>query len=480
MNPRTTGILALVALLLGAFVYFYEIRGGERREEAAAEAKRLFADVESPAIEWLELRTSDERDARLERVDGAWRLVEPLSFPADPLAADGVADALTGLTSDGVIEDPRELEIYGLGDDAQRLRFGRGEEHFAVRVGRPTPVGSSTYVGVEGRDVVYTVETFSIKSLDRSLDALREGRPLRFDRDSVDRIEVRWRGDGVVLERDGERWQLREPREERADDVTVDTLLSDLTFLDAEGFLDDPDPEALGLEDPDYTITLRTTSEGASEDHTLVFGGPTEEGATRALRASEASAYAIDEQRYLDLPRELVAFRYKQLADYPGSEVSRFELLLREEDSDETMLVTGELRDGQWSTAPERMAPGAPARMVSSLSSLRAKDIIVDQMGAAERKALKLEPANAELRIYAGEARGGELLAEIRLGTIAAGVLYAQVPGREAVYGLESDSAQDVPVSLEAFRNRFVSKDDEEDADSESDGAGDTGASPGS
>ncbi len=473
MNPRTTGILALIALLLGGFVYFYEIRGGERREEAAAEAKRLFAGVEATGIEWLELRTSDDRDARLERVDGAWRLVEPLSFPADPLAADGVAEALAALTSDGVIEDPRDLEIYGLGDTAQRLRFGaEGDEAVAVRVGGPTPVGSSTYVAVEGRDPVYTVETFSIKSLDRSLDALREGRPLRFDRDTVDRIEVRWRDDGVVLERDGEGWRLREPREERADDVTVDTLLSDLTFLDAEGFLDDPDPVALGFDDPDYTVTLRTATEGASEEHRLVFGGPAEEGVSRALRGSEASAYAIDEQRYLDLPRELVAFRYKQLADYPGTDVERFELLLRQEDSDETLLVTGALSDGQWTTEPERMAPGAPARMVSALSALRAKDIIADQMGAAERRALKLEPANAELRIYAGEARGGELLAEIRLGTIAAGVLYAQVPGREAVYGLESDSAQDVPVSLEAFRNRFVSKDDD------SDEGGDGGEAP--
>ena len=57
---------------------------------------------------------------------------------------------------------------------------------------------------------------------------------------------------------------LREPRQERADEVTVDTLLSDLTFLDAEGFLDDPDPEALGFSDPDYTVSLRAKADGES------------------------------------------------------------------------------------------------------------------------------------------------------------------------------------------------------------------------
>ena len=50
MNPRTTGILFLVALLLGAFIYFYEIRGGERRQEAEAEAKRLFAGLETDVL----------------------------------------------------------------------------------------------------------------------------------------------------------------------------------------------------------------------------------------------------------------------------------------------------------------------------------------------------------------------------------------------------------------------------------------------
>lgn len=470
MNPRTTGILFFVALLLGAFIYFYEIRGGERREEAAAEAKLLFAGLESGAVQWLEVRTTDEREARIERVDGAWRLVRPLAFPANPLAADGIAEALVGLTSAGVIDGAGDAEIYGLGERARRVRFAAADgEEVEVRIGRPAPVGSTTYLAVEGRDTVYTVETFAIRPFERSLDALREGRPLRFDRDSVDRIEVRWRGDGVILGKDGEQWMLREPRAERADGVTIDTMLSDLTFLDAEGFLDDPDPEALGFGDPDYTIVLRTNADGVVEEHELVFGGPAEEGETRALRGTENAAFAIDEQRYKDLPRRLVEFRYKQLADYLASDAARFELLLRQEDSDERMLLSGELADGRWTTTPERMSPGAPARMISSLSALRAVDIIADAMGDAERKALKLEPANVELRIYGTPDQGEPLLVELRLGTIAAGVLYAQVPGRDTVYALEADAAEDVPVSLEAFRNRFVSQDDGEEGAAESD-----------
>ena len=39
---RNLGIVAVLFAGLGAFVYFYEIEGGKRREEAAEEAKKLF------------------------------------------------------------------------------------------------------------------------------------------------------------------------------------------------------------------------------------------------------------------------------------------------------------------------------------------------------------------------------------------------------------------------------------------------------
>jgi hypothetical protein len=41
MRPKTTGILLLLAAALGAFVYFYEIRGADARREAEEREKRL-------------------------------------------------------------------------------------------------------------------------------------------------------------------------------------------------------------------------------------------------------------------------------------------------------------------------------------------------------------------------------------------------------------------------------------------------------
>ena len=86
MKPRTTGILLAIVLVLGGFVYFYELRGGDARREAEDQLRRLFTEVDADAIEWISLTTSDGVDARVERRDGDWMVVSPVVFPADRFA----------------------------------------------------------------------------------------------------------------------------------------------------------------------------------------------------------------------------------------------------------------------------------------------------------------------------------------------------------------------------------------------------------
>lgn len=98
MRPKTLLILALVVLVLGAFIWFYE-RDLPGSEERAEQAKKVLGGLESRDVEAVEIAWEDRR-VRLERPtpeeaengdgkdageDGAedafpeerWRLVEP-------------------------------------------------------------------------------------------------------------------------------------------------------------------------------------------------------------------------------------------------------------------------------------------------------------------------------------------------------------------------------------------------------------------
>ncbi|MHA7836949.1 MAG: DUF4340 domain-containing protein, partial [bacterium] len=147
MNPRTTLVLAVVAALLGAFVWLYEIEGEPQRRAAADDEKRIHPGLESGDVQSIALTTRDDVEARFERQDGRWRLVEPVSAPADAVALDAIAGALVNLPREGQVEDPDELEQYGLGDGARVVRFEIEDGSTrGIRIGRTTPVGGHRYV----------------------------------------------------------------------------------------------------------------------------------------------------------------------------------------------------------------------------------------------------------------------------------------------------------------------------------------------
>jgi len=464
MNPRTTAVLALVAAALGAFVYFYQVRGGERREAAEERAKRLFPDLEADDVRAIEFTTSDAREVRLESGEEGWALVQPLTFPADESAASGMASNLAQLASEGLVEEAQAPEIYGLGEEGVEVRFRAGEVEHRVRFGKKTPVDYNTYASVDGGDAIYTVASHQASAFERSLDDLRERRVLRFDRNAVDRIEAGWPGGGVVLEKRDEAWHLVEPLEAPADARTVDDLLADLSFLRADGFVDDPDPALqTGFDAPAFRVVLRARPDEEGEEpgvHTLVVGRALE-GAKRLARGAATSLYTIASERLDDFPRRVGAYRFRTLAEFAASDARRLELVFHPKDG-EPLVVTAERGDAGWTSTPEPIASGKAARLVAELARLRAEDIEAESMGPDELAGVGLAPPRVVLRAF-GEpaAAGGEpaLLAEVAIGEYdATRGIPARRADSEIVYTLDYGLAEHVPVSLDAFRNRFVSQ----------------------
>jgi hypothetical protein len=476
MQPRTSAILLAIALALGAFVYFYEIGGEDARREAEEQARRLFPAVEQDAVEWIALTTREGIEARLERREGSWSLAEPVVFPADRFAVDGMAANLAGLVSEAALENPQPLLEYDLDDAARTVRFSAGGQERALLLGRQTPVGSNTYAKTGGSDAVYTVQTYKAQSFDKALDDLREKRILDFDTSAIQRVEARWPNGRVVLERaeaagdgaDGQSergaWRLVAPLEARADDEVVDDLLSDLSYLRAVGFVDDPpDAAEAGLDPPSFEVILTPAEEGGAEvaPIRLAVGGLHE--GERLVRGAHASLYTIAADRFDDFPRELVDYRFKQLSRFDISDARQLDLFFQSTLGD-PVAITVTRGDAGWSASPEAVAPEKLVRLVSELSRLRAVDIAADEVGEQELRGLGLSPPNVILSVFGEVAQqGGDepgvapKLAEVHIGgSYGPDGIIARAVGDPVVYRLDYELAEHIPVSLEAFRNRFV------------------------
>lgn len=468
MSWRNTLILLVVAALLGAGIWLSN-RRETQEQEAEEQAKRLFGELEAGEVEWVALTTEDGREARLVRRDGAWRVAEPVDFPADPTAADGIAGALATLSSEAVIEEPQAPEVYGLGEDARVVRFSaEGEEH-ELRIGKQTPVGANRYAATGGEGgQVYTVASFKTSAFDKPLDDLRERRPLRFEREDVARIEAEWTGGRAVVEKQDGAWKLVEPFAAEADANTIETLLSDLAFLRAAGFVDEPPPPGeVGLDRPEYRVVLSGTAEEGQEAPRweLAIGSVIDANA-RAGRAAEPALYKIPEDRFQKLPKKVEAFRFKQLSSYVASDAERFELVFHdleaaEQGASNVVTITGTRTEEGWETEPEPMAAGLASRLVAELARLEAADIAAEEVGPQELAGLGLSPPRAAIRILGATPEGGgepPVLADVQLGVQDGDRIVARRADRTTIFRLDADRSEHIPVSLEAFRNRFVSK----------------------
>ncbi|MEH2194587.1 MAG: DUF4340 domain-containing protein [Nostoc sp.] len=115
--PRTTLILILLMLGLGAFVYFHEIRGATVREESKEQKQKIFSfaedDVQSLTVKTKKLTLNLERSP--ESSNPKWLIKSPISGPANDAIVSYLMDLLVKGNSDQTLSTPvKELGQFTL------------------------------------------------------------------------------------------------------------------------------------------------------------------------------------------------------------------------------------------------------------------------------------------------------------------------------------------------------------------------------
>jgi hypothetical protein len=460
MKPRNTAILALVVAALGAFVWLYEIRGADERADRAAAEKRLFPGVEVEQVSLITLTTKDGEEVRLERVEGEWKILAPRTFPADHATAESLASTLATLQHEATIDDPAPPAEYGL-EGPPKVRFRAGDREYELRVGNRSPVGGNTYVATADAKPVHAVASYRVASLERSLGDLRDKRVMRFERDAVVELRVRWKDGAARLVRDDqdpELWRLTEPLAAAADGRAVSKALSDLEFVRASGFEDAPTADVRrSLERPELSVELVTRADGKEATARLALAAAA--GGKRFARGNASDAvYQLPAGALEDFPRSVVGWRDKEVARFLPNEARRFELAFHAEGAGESLVVSGRREGDAWKTEPEALRADAVEALLTELSGLQARTLAAESMGERERAALGLEPPRVVIRVFGGPEAGSDApLAEVQLGVARAeSGIAAKRPDRDTVYWLPYERGEQIPLSAEALRQQFV------------------------
>ena len=168
----------------------------------------------------------------IKKLDDKWQIVEPAAMPADQDVANGIVNAAATLNAERIIDEkPADLKEYGLVSPPLEVDVTMKDGKVSkVFLGSDNPSNTGTYVKLESDPKLYTINSYTKASFDKTLSDLRDRRMLTFDKDKVTSVVLTAKGPAAEFNKNsGNEWQITKPKALRADSLVVDDLVRKLT-----------------------------------------------------------------------------------------------------------------------------------------------------------------------------------------------------------------------------------------------------------
>lgn len=454
---RSTLVLLVVAIGLGAYIYFVE---RHRDPASTPEPNEELFTFDADDVAELQVRTEDGTVTELRQDDGVWRVVAPVDTAADDVAATSVAATLAGLEINRVLEEgPVDLAPFGLSAPALDLSFAvGGEDRQRLLIGDETPTGADRYAKLDGSDRVFLIAGHHRTTFNKTTFDLRDKTVLEVDRGALERIEIASDEETIEFTKDGEDWRLATPLAAAADFAAVEGLIGSLgsgRMLAVESETADA-LEEFGLDAPARTVSLR----GGSATATLQLGAETPDGTFYARDAARPLVFTVDATLVTSLTRDASEYRRKALFAFRPFNAGRLEI----ETGDEVVVFEkraaaasddGEDAEDSWEmVAPEAgsVPHGEMDDLLTKISGLRAESFVASRSEAG----IGPEQVAATVRARFGDDDAEEQVVVWRSGEDTFAV-HGDEPGAARIDGQAFDDALE---ALAAVRNADGSGED--------------------
>ncbi len=433
---RSLLVLLVIALGLGAYIYFVE----RERDPGASEAREDAFDVAPADINEVTIRGASGETTTLRKSDDAWALTAPVTAPADSATVESILSSLSTMEIDRVVdENPTSLAQYGL--DTPRLDVSfttTGGATHRLALGNTTPTNSGMYARIDDNARLVLVPAFLESAFNRTTFDLRNRRALDVARDAVDRIAIAPRtGTAIDLRRDGVNWRLAAPIDARADFSPADSMLSRLTTAQMTSIVkegDAPTPAELrtwGLETPQLTATVGAGSSTA----TIALGSARDDASIYARDLSRPIVFTVDSSLLTDLRKEPGDLRVKDVFEFNAFSASTLDITQNGATTAWAKSVPESGADASaqptWSrTAPEAgdVNQTAMTDLLNALSALRAERFVAQVPSGGEA-------IDVAVRFGTGEAASEERATLRRTG----GTVYAVKTGEPGAAVIAAD-----------------------------------------
>jgi hypothetical protein len=320
---RTTLVLLVVLIGLGAYIYFVDrnkpLGDTESRE-------KVFTEVVSGDIEELEITSADGDTTKLRKADDKWSIVEPVSADSDAGELSSITSSLADTEVQRVVEEnATDMKPFGL--DPPRIEVAmrtKGQKDFKrLLIGDKTPTGSDLYARTPDKPRVFLIASHLDGTFNKSTFALRDKRILQFERDKADTVELASGNTTLQFAKSGTEWKIVKPIAARGDFGTIEGIVERLSSAQMQGITapEASDLKQYGLDKPTSTIVV-----GAGSSRATLTLGKTENALVFAKDASRPMVFTVAPTIKDDLFKKLEDLRRKDLFDARSFTASRVEI----------------------------------------------------------------------------------------------------------------------------------------------------------
>ena len=340
MIKKSTLIVLLAAVVLGAAAYYFDWKRGQKEaaNSPADSAKPAFTlqadDISSLTISYP--ADPKSQPIHFEKQNGVWQITQPLQTGADDASLQGIlqqlASARVAQTEPGA---PDRLKVFGLEtpDVALDFQMKNGAKH-SLRLGKKDFTGVSVYAIVDSaKDVALLPESLLV-SADKPLQDLRDHSVLHFVAPDQTSFDLKNPSGELAAAKDHDAWKFTKPSSAPGDLYAIDQLLasvasSRMTTIASET----PDNLAkYGLASPGISLTV-TDAKGKTA--TLLVGK--KEGDEYFARdTSRPTIFRINQDVYKKLTENFAGLRDKKLAHFDPATITHAEI----HNASGTILVT--------------------------------------------------------------------------------------------------------------------------------------------
>jgi hypothetical protein len=311
--------LVVVALGLGAYIYFVEMKRDPAAADDTAKKDKVFA-IETGKIEEVQVRAASGESTTVRKSGDTWQITTPETLEADTNEVSSLVSSLESLEVNRVIEEnPTAVKSFGLEPPRIQLSFKLAGDATArtLQIGNRTPTGGDLYARVEGQPRVFLISSFQEDTFDKTTFELRDKDVLEFARENVDSLTIEPAGaKAITLAKKGDQWRLTAPVAAKADFSTVDGLVGRVSQAQMKSIAA-PAPDDLkkyGLDKPQATVTF-----GAGSTRATLALGSKPEGDDSSVYARDLSrpiVFTMDATLLDDLKKPAGDLRAKDLFEF--------------------------------------------------------------------------------------------------------------------------------------------------------------------